>query len=170
VALGADLIRRLGGEVAALELLALLGDAVAERRVEVAQEWHPLAFTAGDLVELLLHSGGEGKVDVVAEVFNEEVGDDVAHQLGAETTLLDPDIAAVLDRRDRRRIRGRPPDAVLLERLDERRLGEPRGRLGEVLGRRHGDDARHGALGEDRQLALRLLLLGAVVATLRVDP
>ena len=52
-----------------------------------------------------------------------------------EPAFLDPDVAAVDDRRDRRGVRRRPADAVLLERLDQRRLGEARRRLGEVLGR-----------------------------------
>src|SRR5262249_40398296 len=49
------------------------------------------------------------------------------------------DVAAVLDRRDDRRVRARPTDAVLLERLHERRLRVTGGRLREVL---RGDELR----------------------------
>ena len=132
----ADLVGLLGREVAALELLALLVDAVAERPVERPQQRHPGALAAGDLVELLLHPGRELEVDVVAEVLDEQVGHDPGDRLGLQAALLDPDVAAVDDRRDRRGVGRRPADAVLLERLDQRRLGEARRRLGEVLGRR----------------------------------
>ena len=120
---------------AALELLALLVDARLERPEERAQQRDPLALAAGDLVELLLHAGREREVHVLAEVRHEQVGDDLPDLLGVEAALLDPDVAALQDRRDRRRVRRRPADAVLLERLDQRRLGVPGRGLGEVLGR-----------------------------------
>ena len=95
----------------------------------------------------------------------------LADGLRLEPALLDPDVAAVDDRRDRRGVGRRPADPVLLERLDQRRLGEARRRLGEVLGRRDVLDGRCVALGERRQAPLPLLLVvDAVVATLRVDP
>ena len=119
-----------------------------ERRVELAQQRHPGALAAGDLVELLLHPGGELEVDEVAEVLDEQVGHDLADRLRPQPSLLDADVAAIDDRRDRRRVRRRPADAVLLERLDQRRLGEARRRLGEVLGRRDVAHARLVALGE----------------------
>ena len=125
----------LGREVRAPELLALLVDERLERPVELAQQRHPRALAAGDLVEVLLHPGRELEVDVVAEVLHEQVGDDLADRLGVQAALLDAHVAAIDDRRDRRRVRRRPADAVLLERLDQRRLGEARRRLGEVLGR-----------------------------------
>src|SRR6185436_3744935 len=50
VAFRADLVGRLGREVAALELAPLLVDAIAQRAVERSQERHPLALAAGDLV------------------------------------------------------------------------------------------------------------------------
>ena len=85
-----------------------------------------------------------------------------------EAPLLDPDVAPVEDRRDRRGVGRRPADPVLLERLDQRRLGEARRRLREVLGRGDVADGRDVALGEGGQAALRLLVV-AVVAALRVD-
>ena len=170
VALGADLVGRLGREVGPLELATLLVDAVAQRPVEGAQQRDPGALAAGDLVELLLHPCGELDIDVVAEVLDEQVGDDLGHQLGVEPSLLDADVAAIDDRRDRGRVRRRPADAVLLERLDERRLGEARRRLGEVLVRGDLDDARPVALDQGGQLRPLVLVVGGlVVATLGVD-
>ena len=88
---------------------------------------------------------------------------------GPQAALLDRDVAAVDDRGDRRRVRGRPADAVLLERLDERRLRVARRRLGEVLGRLGVARRVHAlALGEVGQARLRIVV-GAVVAALGVD-
>ena len=171
VALRAHLVGRLGREVAALELAALLVDAVAQRAVEGAQQRHPLALATGDLVELLLHPRGELDVDVVAEVLDEQVGHDLGDELGMEPAVLDPDVAAVGDRRDRRRVRRRAADPVLLERLDQRGLRIARRRLGEVLGRGHLGHARPIAFDQGRQATGRLVVLGhVVVAALGVDP
>ena len=75
-----------------------------------------------------------------------------ADRLRVEPAFLDADVAAVDDRRDGRGVRRRPADPVLLERLDQRRLGEARRRLGEVLGRGHVlDRVRVAALGQRRQ-------------------
>ena len=64
-----------------------------------------------------------------------------------EAPLLLLDVAAVLDRRQDRRVGRRPADALLLQLLDQRRLGEPRRRLREVL------------LGPDLEQLDRLALL-----------
>ena len=154
VAFGADLVGRLGREVGALELLALLVDAVAQRRVERLQQRDPRALAAGDLVELLLHARRELEVDVVAEVLDQQVGHDAGDRLRAQAALLDPDVAAIDDRRDRRGVGRRATDAVLLEGLDQGRLGEARRRLGEVLRRGDVADGRDVALGQGRQAPL----------------
>ena len=77
MSLRADLVGLLGGQLAPRQRPPLLLDEVPERVVELAQQGHPLALAAGDLVELLLHPRGELDVDVVAEVLDEDVGDDV---------------------------------------------------------------------------------------------
>ena len=139
--------------------------------VEGAQQRHPRALAVGDLVELLLHPRGELDVDVGTEVLDEEVGHDLGDGLRVEPAFLDADVAAIGDRRDRRRVRRRPADAVLLERLDQRRLGEARRRLGEMLGRRDVADVGDAALGQHRQPGARFVLVvgGGVVAALGVD-
>ena len=118
---------------AARQLASLLVDELLQRVVEAAQQRHPRPLAAGDLVQLLFHPGRELDVDVVAEMLDQQVGDDVGDRFGVEPALLDPDVAAVGDRRDRRGVGRRTADAVLLERLDQRRLGEARRWLGEVL-------------------------------------
>ena len=135
-----------------LQLPPLLVDPIAKRPVERAQQRHPRPLAAGDLVELLLHPRGERDVDVVAEVLDQQVRHDLGDRLGMEPPLLDPDVAAIDDRRDRRRVGRRPADPVLLERLDQGRLGEARRRLGEMLGRRDLDHARAIA-GRERSAA-----------------
>jgi hypothetical protein len=82
---GAHLVGRLGREVASAQLTPLLRDAVAQRRVEGLEQRHPRPLAAGDLVELLLHAGGELEVDVVPEMLDEEVGDDPGHELRMES-------------------------------------------------------------------------------------
>ena len=109
------------------ELLLRPLERVGERRVELTQHLHALQVALGDLVEVLLHLGREVHVDDVGEVLDELVGHDLTDVVGEEPAILEPDVAAVLDRRDDRRVGRRPADAQLLERLDERRLGEARG-------------------------------------------
>ena len=74
-------------------------------------------------------------IDELTEVFDQQVGDHLANVLRAQPPLDHLDVAAVDDRRDRRRIGRRAADAALLERLDQRCLGVARRRLREVLAR-----------------------------------
>ena len=122
-------------QLLARERLALLLDERDERVVELVQQRHPAAPAGGDLIELGLHARGEVVVDVVAEVLHEHVGHDTGDRLRSQPSLLDPDVATVLDRGDGGRVRRGPADAVLLQSLDERRFGVARWRLGEVLAR-----------------------------------
>ena len=104
-----------------------------------------------------------------AEVVDQEVGDDLADRLRVEPSLDDRDVAPVDDRRDRRGVGRRAPDPVLLESLDQGRLGVARRRLGEVLDR--GDVGRPGrdvAFGQRREGPLGLVR--GVVLALGVDP
>ena len=92
--------------------------------VEAAEPRLGLLGTGGDLVEVVLHLGGEGVVDEVGEV----AFHDVDHREGGERrhegrTLL-PDVAAVLDGADDRCVGRRTPNAEFLEAFDERRLRE----------------------------------------------
>src|SRR2546430_1607482 len=132
-ALRADAIGGLLGHVRLLDRLRLLLDELAERSEEVANDRDPLDFAVGDLVEVLLHPRGEARVHDVREVLAQEVGDDEADVLRHERAAFLADVLAIDERRDRRRVRRRPADAVLLERFHERRFGEARWRLREVL-------------------------------------
>ena len=140
-----------------------------ERPVELVEHLDLAEVALGDVVEFLLHVRGEGDVDHVGEVLDQLVGDDLADVGGREPLVLQRDVLTTLDRVDDRGVRGRTADAQLLQRLDERRLGEPRRRLGEVL---LGQDLEHAQElfgGELGQHLLRVLV-GPLVATLLVDP
>ena len=102
--------------------------------VEAAHRRHPLLLAVLDLVELVLHAGGELDVEDVGEGVDQQIGHQEA-QLGrsqAARLVLD-DVLLVEDRRHDAGVGRRPADALLLQLLDQRRLAEARRRLGEVL-------------------------------------
>jgi len=78
-----DLVRGLRREVATTKLAALLGDPVPQRGIERLQQRDPGSLAAGDLVELLLHAGGELEIDVVPEMLHEQIGHDRRDRFGA---------------------------------------------------------------------------------------
>ena len=121
------------------------------------------------LVEVVLHAGGERVVDEVGEVLLEQVRP-TANALndGTSARALLPDVPAVLDRLDGRRVGRRATDAQLLEPLDQRRLGEAGRRLGLVAVRLDLAGVERVALGQRRQLALLLVGVVALVAVVDV--
>ena len=151
-----------------LERVLGLLERPLERSVELVEHLRPPDPALGDVVELVLHVRREVDVDDVREVLDQLVGDDHAHVLGIEALVLQPDVSAVLDRRDDRRVRGGTADAQLLERLHERCLGEPGRRLREVLFGEHLEHAQD-LLG--RELGQRRLGVGVgrVVAPFLID-
>ena len=158
-------------EVLLVPLERVLGllERPLERRVELVEHLDLAELALGDVVELLLHVAGEVDVDDVGEVLDQLVGDDVADVLGLEPAVLEPHVPAVLDRRDDRRVGRRPADALLLELLDERRLGVARRRLGEVLLGQHLEHPQRLLGGELGQVRLGVLVHLLVVATLAVE-
>ncbi len=102
---------------------------------EIAQHLFPVDLVIGDAVELFLEIGGEIIVDIAGEEAFEKGGDEAALVFRNQPLLVEPHIVAVAQDRERRGIGRRPADAELFHPLDERRLGEARRRLGEMLGR-----------------------------------
>src|SRR6185369_9518641 len=84
----ADLVRGFRGEVAPAGRLADLVDALPEGRIEGLEQRHPRPLAAGYVVEVLLHLGGEGEVDVVPEMLDQQVDDDARDRLGVQPPLL----------------------------------------------------------------------------------
>ena len=134
--------------------------------VEVVQQLDIVQLARFDLVELLLHVGGELVVRDRLELVDQQAGHALAERRGAQRLVLLGDIVAVEDGRDGRRIGGRTADAAFLHRADERRFGIARGRLGEVLRRVELFDREHVALIKAWQRLARLALFLVVRALL----
>ena len=138
-----------------------------ERLVELAEDLDPVGLALGDVVELLLHLRGEAHVHDVGEEVHQDVGDHHPDVLGEEPLVLEAHVAAV-DAASRCRCVGRgPADPVLLERLDQARLGEARRRLGEVLLRQQLEQPED-LLGRECRAARFGVLVRRVVPALEV--
>src|SRR6185437_1451853 len=83
-----------------------------------------------------------------------------------ESTALDIDVLTIAKRRDDGRVRRWAPDAVFLQRLDQRGLGEARRGFGEVLGRHDAVQLDAIAFGQGRQHVVRIVLHRVVQAFL----
>ena len=166
----ADLVGRLRRDVFLLDGPGQNLDPVPQRSIERLQERHPGTFAPGNLIEFLLHPGREGQVDVLAEVLDEEIGDDLRDGFRAQSTLLDPDVAAIGDRGDGRGVRRWSADPMLFEGLDQGRFRKAGRRLGEMLRGRHVGHGRQVIRDQSRQApGLLIIVRCAVVATFRVD-
>ncbi len=102
----------------------------------------------------------------MGEVLRQEAIDDLADVGRNEPAAFHLDVFAVAQRRDDRGIGRGPADAVLLERLDERRLGVPRRRLREMLLALQLDERKLVAFLERRQYLVTLVLYRVVEAFL----
>src|SRR5213082_356872 len=78
------------------------GQCLGERRVELADDGHPLAPPFLDVIELLLHAGGGGDVDDVREMLHEPRIDGLAKLGWGQPALLLLDVMARLDDLDGR--------------------------------------------------------------------
>ena len=96
----------------------------------------------GDFVEFLFEIRREVVLHIAGEEAFEEGGQQTALVLGNEALLLDAHIVAFTQHRQRRSIGGGATDAQFFHALDQRRLGEARRRLGEML------DGLYALLGE----------------------
>src|SRR5712691_11799710 len=106
----------------------LIGDleALLEGLVELVEHLHPLHLAFLDLVELVLHPGGELDVEDARERVDQELVDDLAQVGGEEAVLLLLHVLLVLDGGEDGRVGRRAPDALLFQLLHQRRLGEAR--------------------------------------------
>ena len=160
-----DLVQRLQ-HLADAQVLDL-ADRAHELAPEVAQHVLPLELAVGDEVELLLEVGREVVLDVALEEALQERRDQPALVLGDQPLLVDADVVALLQHGERGGIGGGPADAQLLHALDQRRLGEARRRLGEVLLGLDAAVLQRVALGERRQAAAVVLLGSSSALPLR---
>ena len=127
--------------------------------VEPRQPRLGVGLTAGDVVEIVFHVCCQGVVHQVGEVpFQQRHHRERGETRNQRRALL-LHVAAVLDRRNRRRVRRWSTDTDLLHPLHQRRLGVAGRRLGLVALRRQLDrlgTVTLGHLGEDAFLILEL--------------
>ena len=138
------------------------GVVVAE--VELAQHLHPVGATAGDLVEELLHPGGEGVVDQVREVFLEQPGDGECQPGRDQRGPLLVHVVPGRDGADDRGVRRRSADVEFLELRHQRGFGVAGRRLGLVAGGGHLVGGELLSLGQSRESGLGIV--GALATTL----
>ena len=144
---------------------------LAERRREIAPEIGkqvlPVDLRVGDQVELFFERSGEIVFDVARKEGFEKRGDEPTLVLRDQPLLLQPDIVAVAQHRQRRGVGRGTSDAELLHSLDQRRFGVARRRLGEVL--RRVDALLGQGLARIHRRQLRPILVLLVVAALLVE-
>src|SRR5436309_578162 len=136
-------------------------ERLRERTPEVLEHPLPRQIALLHLVQLGLHLRREADLEHVREAPLQHLPHDLALGRGLEAPVLCGGVPAVLQGRDDRRIRGRPPDPQALQLLHEARLAEARRRLGEVLVRRDLLHRDHVALQQrrDRRQILQGLAL-----------
>ncbi len=113
-----------------------LVDGADEVAPEILQHLLPGDFVVGDAVELIFQRRGEIIFDITREEVLQERDHDAALVFGMQPLLVEPDIAAVFEHLQDRGVGRGPADAEFFHALDQRGLGEPRRRFGEVLGDR----------------------------------
>src|SRR5690606_2635145 len=92
----------------------------SEFLVEIIEQLFPVELTGGDLIERLLHVRGKAVIEQIAEALDQTASDDIAHFFRVKALVLDAHITALLNRRDDGGIRGRTPDAALLQLFHQR--------------------------------------------------
>ena len=151
-----------------------LDEPVTEASVETVQHRAPGAVAVRDPVEFSLESCREGIVHEVGEVLDQPVRHQFPDPLGPKTPLLQGDVAALLNRRDDRRVRRRAADTQFLQFAHQTRLPVSRRRLREMLDHlRVGEtqSVAFGKLGDETVVVLARLRRGhARVAVEAHDP
>src|SRR5690606_22357058 len=140
------------------------------------RKWLPEPFEQGHEVllaqrygiEVVFELRGKIVVHVLREVLRQEAVHDSADVGRDEALAVHLDIFAILQCRNDARIGGRTTDAVLFESLDQARLREPWGRLGEMLFRAQLVERDDVAFVYLRQQSIALFD-GGVIASFLVD-
>ena len=122
--------------------------------VEALEPVRPVLLTTGDLVELVLHRGGELVVHQRAEVVLQQADHGEGGPARHQRRATGDHVPAVLDGVDDRGVGRRTADTQLLHRLDQRGLRVARRRLGLVTLRRDLGGVQRIAHGQHRQRLL----------------
>src|SRR5262249_25935651 len=149
-------------------LLVGLFKVAREGSVETLHRLLPVLLPLLDLVENVLHAGGELDVENIREGVDEKIGYEKA-ELGRRerAALVERYVLAVQGIRDDARIRRRPADAVFFQLFNQGRLREARRRLREMLARLEAEEPERVAGPEIRER--RLLFVVLVVASFGIN-
>ena len=93
----------------------------------------PRFLAAGDGVEVLFQRCGEIVIDIAAEVFGKQFGDDSTNIFRIEDAFFQSDVFAGYQRVHDAGVGGWTADTVLFESFNQARFCEARWRLSEVL-------------------------------------
>jgi len=133
-----DVVQHQGMNITRIDLLLfgldLLIQAIIaqEERLEIGPS---LGMALGDIVQRLLHLGGELHIDQIGEMALHQVIHCKRHESRRELVAGPGGIAAILDRADDRGVGAGAADPLAFQRLDERGIGVARRGLGVVLDR-----------------------------------
>ena len=127
------LVRGLLHPLDVLHVLFGILEILLEFLVEVGQGVGPLLFAFFDFVEFLFQTRGVLHIENVAEVFDQQIGDDQA-DFGRRKFAADfLHVLPLLNGGENRRVGRRAADAALFEFFHQRGFVVARRRLGEVL-------------------------------------
>ena len=87
--------------------------------VETLEVGKPLHLAGGDLIEGVLHPGGEARIHQVGEVVLQQGGHREGREAGGEGVVLEGGVAPVHDRADDAGVGGGTADAFLLQHLHQ---------------------------------------------------
>ena len=139
--------------------------------VEVAQPPDHVLVAPGDLIQIILHGSGQPVVDQIGEVLLEQSHDAEGRQRRHHGRALLPYVATVEDGGHDAGVGGRPADADLLHRFDQRSLRVPGRWLGGMSAGFDGRQRGRVALGHGRQVDLTVGQFGlGVVLALDIGP
>src|SRR6185503_18658064 len=93
-----------------------------KRMIELVHYLHPLGLAIGDHIEIFFHTSCELIINNIGKVFHHQLLDLCSNFRWHESLLFTDHISALLNGRNRRRVRGWTADAIFLESLNERSL------------------------------------------------
>ncbi len=161
-----------GGNLAGVDVLEPFADPrldAVRAPEEVAQVGRGGQRAGGDVVQRRLHVGRELGVDQPGELAFEQVVGGEGHEGGHQLRAVLESVAAPLHGVDDAGVGAGPADAFGFEKLDQRRLGVARGRLGFVCLRGQLPHGQRVALGQLRERLLAVVQGGVgVVGPLHV--
>src|SRR5229473_2086030 len=100
---------------------------------ELLDSFAPRELAFFNLIKFFLEPRRKRDVENVFETLDQQRAHALAKHRGRKSSLVLGDVFALHDSGNDRRVRRRPPDAVFFQLFNERRIVEPRRRLGEVL-------------------------------------